>query len=260
LPALFAKAFRDANLPQLQRGPAGGFRFDAMGTLTTLLVLGISTAIRVVQNWQQDARTRQDLEQQRVNAELSMLKAQINPHFFFNTLNNIYSLTLSDGDKARAALHRLSRMMRYVLYDTTSGTTLLSQEADFIRDYIDLMQLRLTDRVTITFERPEPLKDVPIAPMLLLPFIENAFKHGVAATAASHIHIALRQPAAYVVELEVRNSRLPKPTADMAGSNGIGLVNTRRRLDLLYPGEFALQVDEHTPEDEFRVLLTIQVA
>jgi len=260
LTAVLNRAFEAVHIPPPPpRMLFGSFRFDAKGTLITLLVLGISTAMAVVQNWQQDARARQELEQQRVGAELAMLKAQINPHFFFNTLNNIYSLTLSDGDKARAALHRLSRMMRYVLYDTTSGSTRLSQEADFVRDYIDLMQLRLTDRVGIVFERPEPLRDVPIAPMLLLPFIENAFKHGVAATAASHICIALRQPTAAVVELEVRNSRLPAPSADLAGSNGIGLVNTRRRLDLLYPGRFTLHVDERTPDNEFRVLLTIQV-
>ncbi|GAA4348019.1 histidine kinase [Hymenobacter saemangeumensis] len=258
---LINRAFEAINLPPPPpRTIIGSFRFDPKSILTTLLVLGISTAIAVVQHWQQDARTRQELEQQRVGAELATLKAQINPHFFFNTLNNIYSLTLSDGEKARAAIHRLSRMMRYVLYDTTSGSTCLGQEADFIRDYIDLMQLRLTDRVRIVFDRPEPLHDAPIAPMLLLPFIENAFKHGVAATAHSHICIALRQPQASIVELEVRNSRLPAPGADLAGSNGIGLANTRRRLDLLYPGRYQLQVDERTPENEFRVHLTIQVA
>jgi len=261
LPGLIAKAYEAINVPPPPpRIVVGSFRFDANATLSTLLVLGISTAMAVVQHWQRDVETRQQLEQQRVSAELGMLKAQINPHFFFNTLNNIYSLTLSDGDKARAALHRLSRMMRYVLYDTTGGVTCLGMEANFIRDYIDLMQLRLTDRVRIAFERPEPLHDAPIAPMLLLPFIENAFKHGVAATAASHICIALRQPSSAVVELEVRNSRLPVPTADLAGSNGIGLANTRRRLDLLYPGRYDLQVDERTPENEFRVHLTLQVA
>ncbi len=97
------------------------------------------------------------------------------------------------------------------------------------------MQLRLDERVTVTFERPEPVQDVPLAPMLLLPFLENAFKHGVAATQASRTHIALRQPTPAVLEPEVRNTLLALPTTDLAGSNGIGLANTRRRLDLLYP-------------------------
>ncbi|HEX8505279.1 MAG TPA: histidine kinase [Hymenobacter sp.] len=259
LPTLINKAFEAAaGRPRLlqQRGP----RFDSMGLLTTMFVLGISTCITVVQKLQQDAQIRQTLEQQRVSSELSMLKAQINPHFFFNTLNNIYALTLLDGEEARSAIHRLSRMMRYVLYDTANGTTLLSQEVAFVQDYITLMQLRLDERVTVTFERPEPVRDVPLAPMLLLPFLENAFKHGVAATQASAIHVSLRQPAADVVELEVRNTRLALPSTDMAGSNGIGLVNTRRRLDLLYPGQFHLEVEDHTPANEFRVHLTLHVA
>ena len=257
LPALIEKAFEAAiGHP---RPPRNGPRLDTMGLLTTMFVLGISTSITVVQKWQHDAQLRQTLEQQRVSSELSVLKAQINPHFFFNTLNNIYALTLLDGEQARAAIHRLSRMMRYVLYDTAGGLTLLSQEIAFVQDYITLMQLRLDERVTVTFERPEPAQDVPLAPMLLLPFLENAFKHGVAATQASRIHIALRQPTPAVLELEVRNTRLALPTTDLAGSNGIGLANTRRRLDLLYPGRFSLVVDERTPAEEFRVLLTLTI-
>jgi two-component system LytT family sensor kinase len=257
LPALMDKAFEAAiGRPRL---PRSGLRLDTMGLLTTLFVLGISTSITVVQKWQHDAQIRQTLEQQRVSSELSVLKAQINPHFFFNTLNNIYALTLLDGEQAREAIHRLSRMMRYVLYDTAGGLTLLSQEIAFVQDYITLMQLRLDERVTVTFEKPDPIFDVPVAPMLLLPFLENAFKHGVAATQKSRIFIALRQPSDQVLELEVRNSLLPMPTTDLAGSNGIGLANTRRRLDLLYPGRFTLLVEPSTPAHEFCVHLTLRV-
>ena len=257
LPALMHKAFRAAaGRPRLGHS---GPRIDTMGLLTTMFVLGISTSSTVVQKWQHDAQLRQTLEQQRISSELLVLKAQINPHFFFNTLNNIYALTLLDGEQARAAIHRLSRMMRYVLYDTAGGLTLLSQEIAFVQDYITLMQLRLDERVTVTFEKPEPVHDVPVAPMLLLPFLENAFKHGVAATQSSRIFVALRQPSAHVLELEVRNSLLPMPATDLAGSNGIGLANTRRRLDLLYPGRFTLLVEPDTPAHEFRVQLTLEV-
>ncbi|WP_035561875.1 sensor histidine kinase [Hymenobacter sp. IS2118] len=258
LPELMNKAFEAAaGRPRLLR--SSGPRFDFVGLLTTLLVQGIATSITVVQKWQLDAQLRQSQEQQRISSELSVLKAQINPHFFFNTLNNIYALTLLDGEQARTAIHRLSRMMRYVLYDSAGGHTRLSQEIAFVQDYITLMQLRLDERVTVTFERPEPMHDVSVAPMLLLPFLENAFKHGVAATQASTIFVALRQPTPHVLALEVRNTLLPLPSTDMAGSNGIGLVNTRRRLDLLYPGRFTLVVDEHTPTNEFLVLLTLTV-
>ncbi len=238
-------------------GPRGPYRFDAVGSLITLLVLGIGTSITVVQRWQNEAQGRAELEQQRIGSELASLKAQINPHFFFNTLNNIYALTLLDGEQAREAIHRLSRMMRYVLYDTAAGPTLLSQEVAFLRDYITLMQLRLTDRVAVDFAPPAPLLDVPLAPMLLLPFVENAFKHGAAASHTSRIAVALRQPSPQVLVLEVRNTRLPAPSADLTGSNGIGLANTRRRLELLYPGRYELHVTEHTPEDEFLVVLTL---
>ena len=257
LPELMNEAFQAAvGRPRMGRSRP---RIDTMGLLTTMFVLGISTCITVVQKWQKDAQIRQQLEQQRVSSELSVLKAQINPHFFFNTLNNIYALTLLDGEQARTAIHRLSRMMRYVLYDTAGGMTLLSQEIAFVQDYITLMQLRLDDRVSVIFERPDPVHDVPVAPMLLLPFLENAFKHGVAATKASRIYVAIRQPQADLVELEVRNSRLPQPSIDLAGSNGIGLANTRRRLDLLYPGRFQLVVDDRTPANEFVVYLTLHV-
>ncbi len=263
LPALMREAFQAARplAPPLANrpGPPPRNRFDLVSTLITLLVLGISTAITVVQHWQQEARLRERLDQQRVEAELSMLKAQINPHFFFNTLNNIYSLTLIDGDRARAALHRLSRMMRYVLYDTAVGHAQLSQEVAFIQDYINLMQLRLTDRVQVVFEHPEPVREVLIAPMILLPYVENAFKHGVAATQASRIYIGLHQPTAQLLEVVVRNTLVPAAGTDLAGSNGIGLANTRRRLDLLYPGRYTLAVTERTPQDEFEVRLSIEV-
>ncbi|MDO7884009.1 sensor histidine kinase [Hymenobacter cheonanensis] len=261
LPELLHAAFRAAGEGFGRRGPARprGNYFDLVGLLITLLVLGIATAITVVQHWQQEARLRERLDQQRTEAELAMLKAQINPHFFFNTLNNIYSLTLIDGERARAALHRLSRMMRYVLYDTASGHARLSQEVAFIQDYITLMQLRLTDRVQVVFDHPEPVREVLIAPMMLLPFVENAFKHGVAATAPSRIYIGLSQPAADLLSIVVRNTLFPSNGTDLAGSNGIGLVNTRRRLDLLYPGHYTLQVNEKTPDNEFEVTLSLQV-
>jgi len=258
LPDLMHAAFRAAGEGRRNGRPRGNY-FDVVGLLITLLVLGMATATTVVQHWQQEARLRERLDQQRTEAELAMLKAQINPHFFFNTLNNIYSLTLIDGERARAALHRLSRMMRYVLYDTASGHARLSQEVAFIQDYITLMQLRLTDRVQVVFEHPEPVREVLVAPMMLLPFVENAFKHGVAATAPSRIYIGLRQPAADELAIVVRNTLLPAAGTDLAGSNGIGLVNTRRRLDLLYPGRYTLQVNEKTPDNEFEVTLSLRV-
>ncbi|MDO7844782.1 histidine kinase [Hymenobacter sp. M29] len=249
--------------PHPQLGPEEGRPlFNSGVLLITLMVLGIATSLAAMQKGQRDAESRLELERRQVATELSLLKAQINPHFFFNTLNNIYALTLLNADQARAALHRLSRMMRYVLYESPAGHTRLSQEIDFLQDYIDLMHLRLTNKVQVQFERPDPLSPDPfIAPMLFQPFVENAFKHGVSATSPSRISIALRQPTAHTVELCVRNTVFPdRPDeADDDEPGGIGLVNTQRRLDLLYPQQHTIHVVPRTASNEYEVCLQLNL-
>ena len=232
-------------------------RFDYFALLSALLVIGISTSVAAVQSVQRDKQSRQDLEQEKINSELSFLKAQINPHFFFNTLNNIYALTIIDVEAAQQALHKLSRLMRYVLYETQHGTVLLSQEIAFAQDYIQLMQLRLTDKVTVHLTPPEPIHDVSIAPMLFLPFIENAFKHGVSAVEKSRIDIQIRQEN-HKIFIEVRNTLFSDKRTVLDESNGIGLVNTQRRLDLLYPGKYQLEVTENKKDNEFEVHLELE--
>jgi LytS/YehU family sensor histidine kinase len=232
--------------------------------LATLLVVGLGTSVAAIQRGQYDAQVRGALEQEKLATELSLLKAQINPHFFFNTLNNIYSLTLLDVERARAALHRLSRMMRYVLYETPNGQTHLSQEINFLLDYVELMNLRLTDQVEVVVETPSPqagelAADPLIAPMLFQPFLENAFKHGVSALVSSRITIALRQPSAQQVELCVRNTLVPPAATYPDEPGGIGLANTRRRLDLLYPGRYQLHITNPTPANEYEVCLSLHL-
>ena len=266
--------------PHFVPGPAAegdGF-FDPGVLLLVLMVLGISASLAAMQKAQRDAELRLELERRQVATELSLLKAQINPHFFFNTLNNIYALTLIDGERARSALHRLSRMMRYVLYETPAGHTRLSQEISFLRDYIELMHLRLTDQVEVKFETPtgpaeasgpagagaaeyDPAGYDPyIAPMLFQPYVENAFKHGVSALGPSRITISLRQPTPQQVEMCVRNTLLPRP-ATLASDEpgGIGLANTQRRLDLLYPGRHCLRVTAPTTLNEYEVCLSLNL-
>lgn len=226
--------------------------------LNILLILFISTSVAVVQRWRQETKARQDLEQQKISSELSFLKAQINPHFFFNTLNNIYSLTMFNVESARGALHTLSRMMRYVLYETEPGQVPLSKELAFVQDYINLMKLRLTDKIQVTFEQPVSLVDVTIAPMLLLPFVENAFKYGVSTTEPGKIYIGIKQQTRHL-EIEVRNTLFAEKRVTLDESSGIGLANTRRRLDLLYPNRYTLTVREQTPENEFLVHLVLDL-
>ncbi|MBL0738614.1 histidine kinase [Flavobacterium sp. GN10] len=207
--------------------------FDNYVLMLSLLVLGISTSWAMLQYWQKAAQHKQKLEQDKTAAELAMLKAQINPHFFFNSLNSIYSLTYTDIEDSRNALHTLSRMMRYLLYSTEEKTTLL-KEAEFMRDFIALMKLRANSKLTIITDIPEKIHDYPIVPMLLLPLVENAFKHGVHATDKSEIYIKLTQNGSEL-EFEVENTYFEKTTVSDVG--GIGLTNTKRRLQLIYPNQ-----------------------
>ncbi|WP_343584000.1 histidine kinase [Flavobacterium sp.] len=207
--------------------------FDNYVLMLSLLVLGISTSWAMLQYWQKAAQHKQKLEQDKTAAELAMLKAQINPHFFFNSLNSIYSLTYTDIEDSRNALHTLSRMMRYLLYSTEEKTTLL-KEAEFMRDFIALMKLRANSKLTITTDIPEKIHDYPIVPMLLLPLVENAFKHGVHATDKSEIYIKLTQNESEL-EFEVENTYFEKTAVTDVG--GIGLTNTKRRLQLIYPNQ-----------------------
>lgn len=233
--------------------------FDTLYITIAALVLGISTSITTIQKWQRDRQVHQALEQEKTSSELSFLKAQINPHFFFNTLNNIYALTIIDVESSRVAIHKLSRMMRYVLYDTQQTYTRLNQEIDFLKDYISLMQLRLTESVKLEFVVPVEIADFQVAPMIFLPFIENAFKHGVSATRPSHISITIVQEQKRVV-LRVKNLIHNEKSMSLEATNGIGLVNTKRRLDLIYDHKYKLVVNELTAENEYDVELSLDLS
>ena len=240
--------------------PGGRSGLGITLTITiTALVVGISTAITAIQKWQKDNQARKELEKDKVTSELSFLKAQIHPHFFFNTLNNIYVLTEVDPKLAGEAIHQLSKMMRYLLYDTQQGDNMLSQEIAFVKNYISLMKLRLTDVVKINIDIPENLQDMPLAPMIFLPFVENAFKHGISATRQSYINITILQKDK-VLDLTVSNSIMKDNKVSLDINSGIGLVNTRRRLDLLYPGRYKLHTSEPNAASEYSVHLVLNLS
>jgi two-component system LytT family sensor kinase len=251
LRVLITEAFQKIGIAKL---PKHNDKLDIVLIMLILLITGISTSVTLIQKWQADKQLREALEKDKIGSELSFLKAQINPHFFFNTLNNIYALTHVDVEKSRDALHKLSRMMRYLLYDTQAGSTPLSKEVSFIVDYIELMKLRLNDTTKVTFEGPLINNDIQIAPMLFLPYIENAFKHGVSSTAASVIAIDLTIEG-YALDMRVKNSIFNTEIADNYG--GIGLTNTKRRLDLLYPGKHTFSAGKTENTNEFVVHLTL---
>ena len=249
---------RPPSPPIFVPGSRGGLGTTLTVTITALVV-GISTAMTAIQKWQKDNQERKELEKDKVTSELSFLKAQINPHFFFNTLNNIYALTTVDPKVAGEAIHQLSKMMRYLLYDTQRGDNMLSQEIAFVKNYISLMKLRLTDAVKINIDTPANLEDMPLAPMIFLPFVENAFKHGVSATRQTYIEINIFQKNK-VLDLTVSNSIMKDNGVSLDTNSGIGLVNTRRRLDLLYPGKYKLDISESNAASDYTVHLVLDLS
>ncbi|MCC2546463.1 histidine kinase [Hymenobacter sp. BT175] len=244
--------------------PADGFLphppgFMLVIFMSTFIIVGVGTQLAVARHGREQLLLSQRLEQEKQQVELSYLKQQLNPHFFFNTLNNIYALTEVDVPRAQQALYKLSRIMRYVLYQTQEPAVLLSQEVTFLQDYVSLMQLRMMPTMQVDFTVPEPLDDRTIAPLLLLPFLENAFKYGVSTAQPATIGVLLSQTGS-ALTLEVRNRIFTQPRTALAEGSGIGLANTRRRLALLYPGRHTLRITERTPAGEFAVHLTLQLS
>jgi len=241
-----------------QRPPRHEELVDGFTLMFSLLVLGISTTVAAVRQWQLEARLKDELQKQQIASELSFLKAQINPHFFFNTLNNIYALSFSDVDRSREALHKLSRMMRYLLYETAQNETSLLQELKFLKDHIELMKLRLQANNHVIYTEPVLSHDYKIAPMLLLPFVENAFKHGISATKTSEIRIEVSVKD-QTLHFTVSNTLQEKKSTSLEGS-GIGLQNTKRRLNLLYPERHHLTINKVANDTLYQVNLTLKLS
>lgn len=216
--------------------------------LVLMLVVSLAVALKMVNMWQQHDRERARLEAEKRDAELANLRSQLNPHFLFNTLNNIYGLTLSDGEKAREAIHSLSAILRYILY-TNDDRVPLEKELEFIRNYIELMRLRTGGGMAVSVELPADCAGVSIAPLVFMTLVENGFKHGVSASSddRSFVSVAISVEKCAVqgrqtVSCVVTNSDFPKTDTDRSGS-GIGIDNLRRRLALLYPARHSLALE-----------------
>lgn len=207
--------------------------FHAINVAIYSLVTGLSVAIRMTNGWYQVEANQRELERERAEAELSNLKSQLNPHFLFNTLNNIYSLIAFSPEKAQEAVHDLSRLLRYVLYESNQPLVPIEKDLDFLRNYIELMRIRLPRHVDLQTDIEAATPGVMIAPLLFISLVENAFKHGVSNSQPSFIQITIRQ-AGDAVSCSIRNSYFPKSAGDKSGS-GIGLSNLEKRLSLLYP-------------------------
>lgn len=195
----------------------------------------------------------QEEKRKTAEAELTWLKHQLNPHFLFNTLNNISSLTQIDPDRAQESIGQLSDTLRYALYDTDVDKVPLSGEVAFMDNYIHLMQLRCNELTELTTDWQLPAADVKIAPLLFISPIENAFKHGVNARMKSFVHIGLH-PEGKDLVFTCENSLFEKTGEDHIGS-GIGMENLKRRLELIYPDAYSYEHDEKDGAYSVRIVL-----
>ena len=213
----------------------------ARNVLTFSLTAALSVALKVTADWYRREQKQKELEKEMAAAELQNLKSQLNPHFLFNTLNNIYSLTATNQTQAQYAIHSLSKLLRYILYDNDKPDIPLTNEISFINSYVELMSLRLHERVHLSVKLPEAYEcnGFSVAPLIFITLIENAFKHGVSPTDDSEINISIKIEKSGRLVCSIINSNFPKSDEDRSGS-GIGLDNLRKRLTLIYPDRHIL--------------------
>ena len=228
------------NIPAMTRemwiGFFSGFlMFLVLNCVLAAIAIGIRHFIRVREIKQQ----LKDEKTKNTEAELAWLKNQINPHFLFNTLNNISSLTQIDPDAAQDAIAQLSDLLRYAMYETNKKTVPIQGEVEFMKNYIELMKLRCNEMTSVNAQFSISYPQSEIAPLLFISLIENAFKHGVSSSRPSTIDIRLEQ-AGNQLTFTCDNTNYPKDDADRSGS-GIGLENTYRRLELMYQGRYDWQ-------------------
>lgn len=220
-----------------------------------ILMAGMNIGVKLYFKSLRDRNQLELLKRESLEHQLEYLKYQINPHFFMNTLNNIHALVDINPEKAKQSVVELSRMMRYVLYEGNQQMVPIQKELDFIRHYVALMQLRYTDEVAISLSLPDPAPEGNMPPLVLVTFIENAFKHGVSYSHASHVAVKASVADGQLL-FECRNSKSAKPNTEHK-QGGVGLENVRRRLALIYGERHQLTIDDGEAEYVVRLSLTV---
>ena len=224
--------------------------------LLSLLIIGSSTAMELFAKWTSEQEIRKEIEKEQLKTNLALLRNQVSPHFFMNTLNNIHSLIEMDTAKAQDAIERLSTLMRYLLYDSSQNTIDLRKEVEFIHSFIALMKLRHSDEVKVTTHFPTQLPDIEIPPMLFISLLENAFKHGVNYPHHSYIDFQLTV-AENSLNCTIRNSKHQKTTQPNDEYSGIGLANIQESLKLLYGARFSLDISNKPTEFEVKLMIPL---
>ena len=224
--------------------------------IISILIVAAGTAFRMMSQWLNEENRRKDMEKEQLRTEIALLRHQVSPHFFMNTLNNIHALVDINTETAKDAIIRLSTLMRYLLYDTAHGQTSLKKEIEFIESYITLMQLRFSEKVKINLNVPKEIPDIQIPPMLFISFLENAFKHGVSYQTNSFVNFSL-EVADDQLNCTIKNSKQKIRESFDKSYSGIGLTNIRKSLELLFGKDYVLNIIEN--DKAFEVQLTIPV-
>lgn len=223
-----------------------------------VFAIGMSVALKATMRWYKDSINLETVKAAQLEADLKNLRSQLNPHFLFNTLNNIYSLIAIDTEKAQESVHRLSNLLRYILYENNEKFVPIDRELEFTQNYIDLMRLRLRPDIKIDVLIRNDNCHYEIASLLFITLIENAFKHGINNGAESFINIKIFVDNKKGVLCTIENSLNDSKSTIDSKNSGIGLVNLRKRLELLYPHRHQFVVEEK--DDRFSVLLCIDFA
>jgi LytS/YehU family sensor histidine kinase len=231
--------------------------YSVQTVATTLFIVIFVGMLRFAKDWFEFEARKKEVENERLTAELNFLKAQINPHFLFNTLNNLYYLAFTQSPNTTEVIAKLSQMMRYMIYDSNYPQVPLSKEIEYMQNYISLERLRLNNTIPIQFEIKGNTEEVRIAPLIFITFLENAFKHGVSNNSPkAWVNVSIRLQGKECI-YQVENSKIPFANTETGEKTGIGLQNVKRRLELSYPGKYQLYVDDQPDRYSVRLNLTL---
>ena len=229
-------------------------RLPVRSAMLVFLTFAISTSVRVTQQLFKNEEERKEIEQEKIKSELAYLKSQINPHFLFNTLNSIYSIANKESEKTAKAIVKLSGLMRYVLYESDNELVPLTDEISYIQDYIELQKLRIFKNVKVSLQLDGNFKNCFVEPLLLIPIVENAFKHGVDSTTNSEINIVMKTEG-QEFSLRVENTIVESGSSE---KSGIGLINLKKRLEMLYANNHILMIDKNDNTYSVKLMLKLK--
>lgn len=223
--------------------------------LETNFMVGIAFSIKIIKKWLEQQEEKHEMEKQNLKSELNFLKVQLNPHFLFNTMNNLYSLSLEKSSKTSEGIAKTAELLRSVLYECNDSEIPLEKEVNLLENYIELEKMRYGNRLQVNFNVKGPVNDYKIAPMLLFTFVENCFKHGCSNNTEKPDIAVLLKANQQRIKFTTENNKAKKRKDNSKKSGGIGLNNAKKRLEIIYPERHRLTVSED--DNHFKLNLEI---